>query len=378
MLRAVTSASNVHRRALCPGSESLEAGLPEEDSAQSREGTLLHQYDANPQLDRAVLKPQQRDLLRISAELDDFVFARVAEQFGVASDEICEAGCEKELVALEGTPQETPGHCDLWRYCERLRLLVIIDRKFGYRETTPAAANYQLRTYAIAGFEEWDVDNVVVAITQPRLPFEQRVTLAAYNVDDIAAAEDELVAIRKASAQPDAPLIAGEDQCRYCKAKLICPALQAKVVQGLAIIPAVDGTVAKRESTTERSLAECNDQQLDLILGAIQFADFIKDLARDEARKRIANGQLANWKLGKETEVRKIADPKRALSLLTLKGDLTRDEVFECSNPSITKIEEKLREKYNLTWKDAREVLETTLGSVIEREPKKPTLTRIK
>jgi hypothetical protein len=378
MIRPVTSASNVHRRALCPGSERLEAGLPEEDSPQSQEGTLLHSYDASPQLDRTVLKPQQRDLLRISKELDDFVFARVAEQFGIAANDVFQYGNEKELLALEETPQETPGHCDRWGCLPKKRLLVIIDKKFGYRETTPAAANYQLRTYAIAGAEQWDVDHVVVAITQPRLSYEQRVTMAVYSMEDIAAAEDELIAIRKASAKPDAPLVAGEEQCRYCKAKLICPAYKAQVTEGLALVQSGDGTVTKREATAERSLAECNDAQLDAVLIAIQFSDFIKDLARDEARRRIANGALTNWKLGKETEVREIVDPKRALSLLTLKGDLTRDEVFDCSNPSITKIEEKLREKTGGTWKEAREILETTLAPVIEREPKKPSLTRIK
>ena len=70
-MRAATSASNLFRRALCPGSERLEEGLPDEDSPESREGTLLHEYDANPQLDRSVLTPDQRDLLYLSFALAD-------------------------------------------------------------------------------------------------------------------------------------------------------------------------------------------------------------------------------------------------------------------------------------------------------------------
>src|SRR5215471_7073109 len=82
-MRAATSASNLFRRALCPGSERLEEGLPDEDSPESREGTLLHEYDANPQLDRSVLTPDQRDLLRISEALDNFVFARCVHEYGL-------------------------------------------------------------------------------------------------------------------------------------------------------------------------------------------------------------------------------------------------------------------------------------------------------
>ena len=207
----------------------MEAGLPEEDSVQSIEGRLLHEFDANPSLDRSTLKPQQQDLLRISAELDDFVFARVAEQFGISADEVFEEGREKELMALSGTKAETPGHCDRYRYWPGRKLLLIRDAKFGFKIVTPAAANFQLRTYGIGGAEEWDVEDVVVAITQPRLSYSERVTMAAYTREDIEASKKELSAIRFASAKPDAPLVAGEEQCRYCRARLLCPAFTATI-----------------------------------------------------------------------------------------------------------------------------------------------------
>jgi hypothetical protein len=358
----------------------MEAGLPDDDSAQSKEGTLLHSFDANPKLDRAVLKPQQQDLLRISAELDDFVFSRVREQFTdlEVSSGFTE-GREKELIALRGTNAETPGHCDRFVYFAGTKLLVIIDKKFGYRETTPAAANYQLRTYAIGAAEEWDVDNVVVAITQPRLPYEQRVTMASYTREDIEASKKELSAIRFESAKPDAPLVAGEEQCRYCRARAFCPALKAKIDSGFSLVPvAGDGTVAKRQAEAAELLARCDDEELDRVLVAIQLSDFIKDPARDEARRRVEAGQLTTWQLGKASEIRKIVDSKRAVSLLSLRGDLTRDEVLGCCSPKIGALEEKLREKKKCTWKEAKEIVEETLAPVLERESKKQSLTRIK
>lgn len=79
-MRPVTSASNLFRRALCPGSERMEYGLPEEDSEQSREGRLLHDYSNRRELDRAFLTPSQRDLLALSDELVKTVTKRVENE----------------------------------------------------------------------------------------------------------------------------------------------------------------------------------------------------------------------------------------------------------------------------------------------------------
>src|SRR6266851_8455600 len=84
MNRPVTSASSLFRRALCPGSARMEAGLPEEDSEDSREGQLLHNYAAHPEYDRAMLKPNQRDLLELADSLTKTVIDRVEITAGLA------------------------------------------------------------------------------------------------------------------------------------------------------------------------------------------------------------------------------------------------------------------------------------------------------
>src|SRR5438552_1095838 len=83
MMRPVTSASNLFRRQLCPGSARLEAGLPEEDSEQSREGQLLHEYSAHPEYDRRMLKPAQRDLLELADTLTKTVIDTVESGNGL-------------------------------------------------------------------------------------------------------------------------------------------------------------------------------------------------------------------------------------------------------------------------------------------------------
>lgn len=381
MTRATTSASNIFRRFLCPGSERLEEGLPEDESEQSREGVLLHAMDANPALDRATLKPDQRDLLKLSGELEEFVFARAIERFKIGPDEPYTQGTEEELWVHKGIRAFIPGHCDKWRHYHKRGLLVIVDKKFGYIETTPAAANYQLRTYAVAGEHRWTpVSDVVVAITQPRLPYEERVTMATYTFCDIAAAKQELFAIKEASARPDAPLRAGEEQCRYCKAKMLCSAFQEKFQGGLKLIPFPSSglSVPAREEQISQVLAAMPDEKLALVLDSLQLAGFVADPARDEARRRVASGRLPGWKLDKPKQVRDVVDPERAIALLTVSQTLSQTEVLACSAPSLKKLETKIREKTDCTWKEARETIDRTLAPVLEHSEQKPALKRVK
>lgn len=381
MTRATTSASNIFRRFLCPGSERLEEGLPEDESEQSREGVLLHAMDANPALDRATLKPDQRDLLKLSGELEEFVFARAIERFKIGPDEPYTQGTEEELWVHKGIRAFIPGHCDKWRHYHKRGLLLIVDKKFGYIETTPAAANYQLRTYAVAGAHRWTpVSDVVVAITQPRLPYEERVTMATYTFCDIAAAKQELFAIKEASARQDAPLRAGEEQCRYCKAKMLCQAFQEKFQGGLKLIPFPSSglSVPAREEQISQVLAAMPDEKLALVLDSLQLAGFVADPARDEARRRVASGRLPGWKLEKAKEWREVVDTERALALLTTSGTVTRDEAMASSELSLHKLETKYRERTNCTWKEAKEKIGGTLSGVIESGHQRPALKRVK
>jgi hypothetical protein len=360
----------------------MEANCPDDNSSDdAKMGQLLHGYYANPKLDRLVLKPAHRDLLKIADDIDTFIFQRVAEQFQIADNEPFEEGREdRELVALAGTEVATPGHCDRWRLYPEKKILVIIDLKTGFKEVTPAAANYQLRTYCIGGAEEWDAEQIVVAISQPRLSFDRRVTMAAYSRQDVFDASAELTSIRAASARKDAPLVAGDEQCRWCRAKLVCPAYQAAINDGMALVQIEPGTPTKREADAREIVANCSDEQLDRLLVAIQFAGYVADPAKDEARKRKTENpdRLPEWKLGKDSAIREIADTKRAVSLLSLRGELSKDQIFDCASLAIGKLEELYRQKTGCTWKEARDVIEKTIGAVIELKPKRGSLTRVK
>jgi hypothetical protein len=384
MRREITSASNLYRRKLCPGSEAMEAGLPDEENDQSREGTLLHGYYTNPELDRAALKPHQRELLRIADDTDAQIIEHAERQLGITTaSRIFTSGYEKELVVYanaDGGMAMTnhgtrliAGHCDQWRFysdefCQETEkrhggFLVIIDPKFGFRTVTPAVANLQLRTYAVAGYQEWHPKTILVAISQPRLPYSERLTMAMYTDNDSLLAFNQIRRILEFARSEHAPRHADTEQCRYCKAKLICREYSDRLSLTLTDAP--------------RSLAECTDVELDRILQAIQFSDFLKEQARDTARERIANGQMTNWVLGKPAEIREVADVRKAASKLLLRGLVNQEQLYEALSMSFGALEDAVRRQMGCTYKRAKELVEETLSELIERKTKRPTITRL-
>lgn len=353
----------------------METGLlDDEDSEEAKIGTLLHQYDANPSIDRSFLSQRNRELLRIAAICDEKILARVHEQFPEAQ----KYALVQSTAGEEWSVADTPGHTDRWFYWEDLSLLLIIDKKFGFKEVTPATSNYQLRTYACAGAEKFILTDCIVAITQPRLPYEQRITMAHYAFDDIVASREEIVAIREASREPDAPLIPGEEQCRYCKAKLICAAFQKAMGDGYQLVPAAIGTVTKRKADAQEILARCSDEDLDRMIQFVRFAEFVKEMAINEGRTRVEGGKLPQYELGKPSSPRYIDNPAKAEAVLILRGLLAKRQIWDSSSMSLGKIEEAVAEGSKVSLKEARKLVEDALADAIQREERKPSLIRKK
>ncbi len=367
MSRPLTSASNLHRRFLCPGSAALEHGLPEDDSEQSREGQLLHDYCARPQYDRAMLKPNQRDLLDRADALLKLVMDRVKLKYN--GKRFIERHLDNSS-GITGTPDI------IYTWEAETKSALVVDLKFGYKLVERAELNLQLRCYAVLVFDflKSVPSSLYVSIIQPRLAYEERTTLAEYTPEDIEASRQQIAEILTASEKPDAPLIPGDVQCLYCKAKLICPAFQKWLAIPVATFPTLQTGLSKtaREAYLEKRLGELTDEQLEKTLVAVAFGNMIRPLSNDEARKRIAEGKLDNYHLGKPIEKRELVDSQRAIALLTLGKVATRDEILAMSSLPLGALEEAYRKRTGCTWKEAREKIDKILSSVIELKEEKP------
>jgi hypothetical protein len=340
--------------------------LPDEDTAESREGSDLHSFLAHPEYERSVLKPHLQELLKTADQLDAELFAVV-----IQNEKILDSEEFVEAREIEDERDATfCGHVDFVRRYPKRSLTIIRDAKFGYVPVERAELNLQLRGYAAMSGD----DIVYVAITQPRAPFNQRLTIAKYTQQDVLAARNQINAIIAATEDPNAPLHAGV-HCRYCRARAMCPELLRAVRHGLApmeIMPAEISKTAKL-ARVEARLAQIPDEDLSKMLDAYTLVQFIYDPMMEEARRRIQDGKLDGWKLSKALERRKIINSQRAIALLSLAG-MNRDDIMECANLSLTKLEDKLnhgklRTGQHITGaKDAREFTTRVLSSVLELE----------
>jgi hypothetical protein len=357
---------------LCPGSERLEYGLPEEDSEQSREGILLHDYCAHPEYDRAMLPPNQRDLLERNDTLIKILIERVGKVLndGTVGEPIRELQLQNDLIS---------GKVDvIVPFPVENGAVFLNDTKFGYLQVERAELNLQLRAYAVLVSDYMTTTRTFVAITQPRLSYDERITLAEYNADDIAASRIEIAAILKASADPKAKLHASDEACRYCKAKLICPEFnKTMTVPVLALKGKQELSKTAREAYLEQKVAKLTDAQLEKTIVALGLAGMVKPFVLDEARKRIRDGRLETRKLSKETEVRDIVDPQKAISLLEIAGISKTEQSLKYVTLPLGQLEEDYREANpGMTWDQARDKINKVLASVIEKRTQSAKVLR--
>jgi hypothetical protein len=347
----------------------MEKGLPDEDTPERVEGSTLHSYQAHPEFDRGFLKPGMQELLRLADELDEKLFETVIQNEKLLdSDEYIE---KREFEIELQSPKTFVGHIDLCRRYPKRGVTIIRDSKFGYIPVESAALNLQLRGYAVLSPDEV----VYVAITQPRAAFGERITVARYTHKDIIDSLAQIDAIFAACAEKDAPLRAG-DHCRYCKARSICPELARSIKDGLipveTSLPSGLSKAAKLQRV-EAILAQIPEEQLSKMLISYGLIGFIADPMMAEARRRIRDGKMEDWKLSKASERRRIVNSQKAISLLALAG-MAREDIMECTSLSLTKLEDKLNHgqlrmgQVITGTKDAKEFTSRVLQSVIEIE----------
>jgi Protein of unknown function (DUF2800) len=374
--RALTTPSNLQRRKLCPGSARMEKGCTDNDTADARRGRLFHRYWTNPNYERGLLTPDERDLLVRSDQL----YADVLGVLNLGAPSVTRV--EETITGLSGRLTGTPDMVNVWRTAA-----LVTDLKSGFAVVERAELNLQLRGYSVLVNDNAAIFDgssgaisrgvgaatIYVAILQPRLwsPSE-RVTLAQYTADDASKAAAEINNIIDRTEDPKAPLVAGEEQCRYCKAKLICPAFRKAVGMPLAKFKTEEAlSKAKREAEIERRVKRCNDAQLEKLYSAVKIARIVDDIVTAECRARIKANRFTNFELGKDYEVRNVKNVRRAIALLALSGVATREEVIDhCALP-IRSLEDMLRAKHKgMTWQQARDKIDRVLKSVLEREPR--------
>lgn len=294
--RSVTSASNLYRRALCPGSAALEAKFSEANSEWSVEGTMLHGFFMRDLPPGTLLTNEQSEALN-SANFQGWDFVReFAEQNGIPEDAPFIDEHEATLQFYDKGAPLFPGHADFIRRWPKHNALVIVDAKFGFMEVDDAAENLQLASYATMNIQKpGDLAGMKagVAIVQPR-NFGPKRSQAQYDDKGLILAGAEIVRVFKESEKPNAPRNPDMKACHFCRAKTKCPEYTAKFMQ--------------LSPEREAAIVTLDNEQLVRMYEGIKFADKVKDEVRDEMKSRILMGKITGFKLGNSGTTRKVQD----------------------------------------------------------------------
>lgn len=283
--------SAMKRIIACPGSVVLcEQAPPPPPSPYAEEGTKAHEL-----AELLLLRTPEYSLPLADAEMRMAVDVYV-QYCNPLIDQAEKYGIEVQVRYDE----------DLWGTvdCYALvdRTLYVIDYKHGAGVTVSAIRNHQLLTYAGLIFADKKtgvtpdmVDNVVVVVVQPRgqgKPIDEYIT-------SVAEVEGHMVQVREAIRQAIGykPRVAIGDHCRFCRAKIICPALQQ-----------AQAGVAEWDS---RDLSE--HELANMLTTARVLEQKIKDLFA-YAHDRLEKGTtVPGWKLVPKRATRRWVDEERVL-----------------------------------------------------------------
>lgn len=324
---AKLSASKAHRWIMCPGSIRLEEQLEsseQHESAYAREGTIAHTYAAKTLLLRI---DHSTDESIAKAEVPfDMEYAirmyvdHVVEQTGQG---IIQYGIEAR-APYDDIVKDGFGTCDAWIYNEDTQILHIVDFKYGRGIAVTATENYQLSLYAygiatrlvMTGIP---IKNIQMWIVQPRVINGDQISCETITFDELLERSKFMAERGEIALQPDAPLVPGEEQCRWCPAKLICPAL----------IDIVENVVS---NSAENVIPLTSDALGDILNKKALVEQYLKEAQLEAMRRLMANEEIPGYRL-----VRGRANRKWIDSAESILSEILGEEAYERKLIGLTK-----------------------------------------
>ena len=253
-------------------------------------------------------------------------------------------------LALSGRP-------DVVYYTERTALC--IDFKSGFSEPEPAEINAQLKVLALlVAIHLPTVEEVIVQIISG--PYG--VTEARYTMVELAQAYNEIVKTLHAISQPDAPVVPGVEQCKFCPGVNICAAVKnlVKPVTQLEISALPD------------------DSRATELLDKIKISEgLFEEIKKYYAGRMVADPSytIPFYGMVPGNKIRKVTDWETARSRLA--EYLDGKELNKAVDYSLSQLESALAKKLKLNKEQARAKFNEILDGLIEDKENRPSLKRI-
>lgn len=356
------SPSKRSRWALCPGSIREEAKYPDTGSGPAAaDGTHSHTL-----LERC-LKSGRSAQFYIGHSMVDHdgeftVDTDRAARVQTALDYIDERsmnGLFKVISEQKVDPEHLLGRKDLSGTvdCQILGgdTLELIDYKDGM-SVVSAEGNMQLEQYAygvLAGLKlpvngNYPFSTVRMTIIQPKLALKgmKPITSHEVSVRDLLANMGTIIAQAAATDAPDAPLVPGDSQCKFCRAKGSCSALANNVMKEVGIMfqPVVTQTLDVAQQSADKDPSTMDDAQIAQIMEAAPLMRQLLEAVETEALRRMKEGQvIPGLKLVNGRGSRAWALPEEEMAEKLVKMGIPKTAIYETKLVTPAKAEK-------LTW----------------------------
>lgn len=366
MAHAQLSPSKRHRWGVCPGSIREEAKYPEQDSGPAAvDGTHTHtlleqciklQKDAASFVGLTLTDHEGEFLVdapraaRVQVALD-YIKLRVTEFNGMC-DVVAETRVDPKWFLHR---DDLSGTVDVW--ISGPGVLEIIDYKDGMG-VVEAVDNPQLEQYALGTLAEcelgWNVPEqypwqvVRMTIVQPKLALKGMNPISTWTATtkELLDRVSLLGQQARATDAPDAPLVPGDSQCKFCRAKGSCAALAGNVMKEVGIMfQPVTQTLDVAQQSADKDPTTMTDDQLCQIMEAAPLMRQLLDGVEKESLRRLKAGQsIPGLKLvyGRGSRAWSLSEEEMAQKLV--KMGIPKGAIYETSLVSPAKAEK-------LTWK---------------------------
>ncbi len=339
------SASGAEAYERCPAKFRLEAGLEDKASEAAARGDRIHLWledDTKVKLDK--------EELAIAKSCEDQRLSLLSLLFENWQDQPVTDLREQRLWF---TKKRYSGKADFIALRDKTAL--IADYKTGRNPVGAAEHNRQLLWLAVLLAEHYAVDEVFVAIIQPLCgPYSLHRYDAASLKKGRRAVTKTLRAVESEASQPKA----GEVQCRYCKAKAVCPALNKAAVE-----------IARPLDLTPALVT----RQLDVVLALEDWCGAVKAKAKEMLAADAKS--IPGYHLRPGAIRRSIKDNVSAWAALDKSGLLDGNDILNCATLSLSAIEKHLITADGLSRSDAKRQINSALAGLIEEKQGEPQLT---